>query len=111
MTDPLAENRRIDTVIFIRSHFSRQCHISVFEGVLKRFALYCDKSLIFRLYCRIQLLREKLQNRESDSSLDEEEEDEEEDEELVDYERDAPFPMVRLYYGERETMKKKCGII
>ena len=49
----------------------------------------------------MQLLREKLKRRESDSASfypDEEEEDEKDEgeEELEEYEKDAPFPMVRF---------------
>ena len=48
----------------------------------------------------MQLLREKLKRRESDASFypDEEEEDEKDEgeEELEEYEKDAPFPMVRF---------------
>ena len=48
----------------------------------------------------MQLFREKLKRQESDTSSyeDEEEGDEEDegDEELEEYEKDAPFPMVRF---------------
>ena len=48
----------------------------------------------------MQLLKEKLKRRESDASFypDEEEEDEKDEgeEELEEYEKDAPFPMVRF---------------
>lgn len=52
------------------------------------------------VFLRMQLLREKLKRRESDASFypDEEEEDEKDEgeEELEEYEKDAPFPMVRF---------------
>lgn len=58
------------------------------------------KPLTFPLFCRMQLFREKLKRQESDTSsyADEEEGDEEDegDEELEEYEKDAPFPMVRF---------------
>lgn len=61
---------------------------------------FCVNHSISLCILRMQLLREKLKRRESDASFypDEEEEDEKDEgeEELEEYEKDAPFPMVRF---------------
>ena len=83
-------------------HFTAVLYFQYLEVMVElHFCVVRLKPLNFPLFfLRMQLLREKLKRRESDASFypDEEEEDEKDEgeEELEEYEKDAPFPMVRF---------------